>query len=148
LEKYRSGPRSGALHRRPKQPLIAETEKPPKPLPAPNIYPLLIMLGDQGGSIISQQGGQMDQSLENRIRERAYEIWTTWLRARPSRSALACGRAGNPGGINARARRQTGPEKEATVAWTFEGRQNARAGRLTPHITPEMLAPVRRQSER
>jgi hypothetical protein len=34
------------------------------------------MLGDQGGSIISQQGGQMDQSLENRIRERAYEIWT------------------------------------------------------------------------
>jgi hypothetical protein len=76
----------------------------------------------------------------NRIRERAYEIcnangFCKWLRARPSRSALACGRAGNLGGINGRGRRQTGPEKEATVAYTLEDREDPRDGRLTPHST-------------
>jgi hypothetical protein len=34
------------------------------------------MLGDEEGVIISQfKGVHMDQNLENRIRERAYEIW-------------------------------------------------------------------------
>src|SRR6266478_6661881 len=73
-------------------------------------------------------------------RARVRDLDRTWLRARPSRSALACSRAGNPGGINARARQQIGPKKEAPVAGTFEDRENARAGRLTPHITAEMLA--------
>src|SRR6266571_6321514 len=41
------------------------------------IYPPLTMLRDQEGSIIRQiRTFQMDRSLENRIRERAYEIWT------------------------------------------------------------------------
>jgi hypothetical protein len=34
------------------------------------------------------------------------------------------------------------PKKEAPVACTFEDRENARAGRLTPHIAPEMLAHI------
>jgi hypothetical protein len=34
------------------------------------------MLSDKTASSITQQDYQMDQSLENRIRERAYEIWT------------------------------------------------------------------------
>jgi hypothetical protein len=35
------------------------------------------MVGDEEGVIIRQIGTfQMDQSLENGIRERAYEIWT------------------------------------------------------------------------
>jgi hypothetical protein len=50
---------------------------------------------------------------------------------------------GNPSGINGRARQQIGREKEAPVACTFEDRENARAGRLTPRITPEMLAHAR-----
>ena len=38
----------------------------------------LTMVGDEEGVIIRQiRTFQMDQSLENRIRERAYEIWTT-----------------------------------------------------------------------
>jgi hypothetical protein len=80
----------------------------------------------------------MDQSLESCIRERAYEIWTAhgcvhgqadqhWLAA--EREILAASTPAPP--VNR-------PEKEATVACTFEGCQNARAGRLTPHITPEM----------
>src|SRR4029453_11984584 len=73
-------------------------------------------------------------------RARVRDLDRTWLRARPSRSALACSRAGNPGGINARACGQTGPEKEATVDRTFEGCQNARDSRLTSHITPDILA--------
>src|SRR5256886_16475735 len=73
-------------------------------------------------------------------RARLRDLDCTRLRARPSRSALACSRAGNPGGINGRARQQIGPKKEAPVACTFEDRENARAGRLTPHIAPEMLA--------
>jgi len=37
----------------------------------------LTMVGDEEGVIIRQiRTFQMDQSLENRIRERAYEIWT------------------------------------------------------------------------
>jgi Protein of unknown function (DUF2934) len=41
------------------------------------IYPSLIMVRDQGRSIIRPEGtSHMDQSLENRIRERAYEMWT------------------------------------------------------------------------
>jgi hypothetical protein len=46
-------------------------------LPAAKINRLLTMLGDEEGVIIRQlRTFQMDQSLENRIRERAYEIWT------------------------------------------------------------------------
>jgi Protein of unknown function (DUF2934) len=40
-------------------------------------YPSLIKLRDQERSIISpEEQSRMDKSLENRIRERAYEIWT------------------------------------------------------------------------
>ena len=43
----------------------------------PEINPSLTMLGDEEGVIIRQiRTFQMDQSLENRFRERAYEIWT------------------------------------------------------------------------
>jgi hypothetical protein len=74
----------------------------------------------------------MDQSLENRIREaRLRDLDRTWLCARPSRSALACGRAGNLGGIDGRARPRTRPAKEATVACTFEDHQDPRSGQLT-----------------
>jgi hypothetical protein len=46
-------------------------------LPAAKINPSLTMLGDEEGVIVRQiRTFQMDQSLENRIRERAYEIWT------------------------------------------------------------------------
>jgi Protein of unknown function (DUF2934) len=46
-------------------------------LPVAKINPSLTMLGDEEGVIIRQiRTFQMDQSLENRIRERAYEIWT------------------------------------------------------------------------
>jgi hypothetical protein len=76
----------------------------------------------------------MDKSLENRIRERAYEMWTAdgcadgqaeqhWLAA--EREILATSATA------LRARPRTGPEKEAPVACTFEDRQNTRAGRLT-----------------
>src|SRR2546430_5076277 len=57
-------------------------------------------------------------------RARLRDLGRTWLHTRPSRTALACGRAGNPGGINGRARRQTSSEKEATVAGTFEDRED------------------------
>jgi hypothetical protein len=39
------------------------------------IYLSLTMLRDQEGSTISIRTSHMDQNLENRIRERAYEIW-------------------------------------------------------------------------
>ena len=39
------------------------------------IYLSLTMLRDQESSTISTRTSHMDQSLENRIRERAYEIW-------------------------------------------------------------------------
>src|SRR6516225_12503 len=66
-------------------------------------------------------------------RTRLRDLDRTWLRARPSRSALACGRTGSLGGIDERAPPRTGPEKEAPVACTFEDCQKARAGQLTPH---------------
>jgi hypothetical protein len=45
-------------------------------LPVAKINPSLTTLGDEEGVIIRQiRTFQMDQSLENRIRERAYEIW-------------------------------------------------------------------------
>jgi hypothetical protein len=79
----------------------------------------------------------MDQSLEKRIRERAYEIWTAhgcvhgqaeqhWLAA--EREVLATSTA-----VLAR---QTRSEEEPTVARTFEDRQNAREGWLTLRISP------------
>src|SRR5262252_6031532 len=94
------------------------------------------MLRNQEGSTISIRTSHMDQSLENRIRERAYEIWTAhgYVHGQ-ARSALACGRAGNLGGIDGRARPRTRPAKEATVACTFEDHEDPRSGQLTPHIT-------------
>src|SRR6266566_5109600 len=74
-------------------------------------------------------------------RARLRDLDCTRLRARPSRSALACSRAGNPGGINGRARQQIGAKKEALVACTFEDRENARAGRLTRRITSRWQGP-------
>jgi hypothetical protein len=50
---------------------------PPSLSVTPKFYPSLIMVRDQGRSIIRPEGtSHMDQSLENRIRERAYEMWT------------------------------------------------------------------------
>ena len=89
----------------------------------------------------------MDQSLENRIRERAYEMWTAHGCVH-GQAALACGRTGSVGDIDGRVRRQTKSEEEATVVRTFADRQNGRAGRLTPHITSEMRGPVQRRSAR
>ena len=76
----------------------------------------------------------MDQSLENRIRERAYEIWIAqgcvhgqadqhWLAA--EREILAASTAALAS--------KSAPKK---VACTFEDRENARAGRLTPPSHP------------
>ena len=76
----------------------------------------------------------MEQSLEIRIRERAYEMWT----AHGCVHGLASGRAGSVGNIDGRPCRQTKSEQEATVVRTFKGRQNACAGRLTPNITSEV----------
>jgi hypothetical protein len=86
----------------------------------------------------------MDQSLENRIRERAYEIWVAndcahgqadqhWLAA--EREVLAASTAALA--------REPAPKKK--------GRSPARAKdakTLASHIIPEMPAPVRRQSAR
>ena len=94
------------------------------------------MLGDQEGSIISQQDvshGSQPGKPHSRARLRALE--RTWLRARPSRSALACSRAGNLGGIDGRTRPRTGPAKEASVACTFEDRERLAVAKLRPHIT-------------
>src|SRR5947199_4490685 len=107
------------------------------------------MLRDEEGSTVSQQDvshGSEPGKAHSRARLR--DLGRTWLRARPSRSALACGRTGRLGGINGGARRQTSSEKEAPLACTFEDRRKACAGWLTPHFTPEMPAPVRRQSAR
>src|SRR5437868_6355593 len=102
-------------------------------------YPSLTMLGDQEGSIISEQdvshgsepGRPHSRGSEPRrphSRARLRNLDHTWIRARPSRSALACGRAGNLGGIDGRGRPRTGTAKEEPVACTSEGRQDARAG--------------------
>ena len=74
-------------------------------------------------------------------RARLRDLDLAWLRTRSGRSALACGRARNLDGIDGHAPRQTGPEKEATVACTFEDRQNARGRRLTPQSTARLHRP-------
>jgi Protein of unknown function (DUF2934) len=87
----------------------------------------------------------MDQSLENRIRERAYEMWTAhgcmhgqaerhWLAA--EREVLATSTAGLAG--------KSDPKKNPRFVRTFEDRQNAREGWLTLRISPEMPPSVRR----
>jgi hypothetical protein len=86
----------------------------------------------------------MDQSLENRIRERAYEIWTAhdcvhgqadqhWLSA--EREVLAASTAALADKPAPKKKRQS-PARSKT------------ARTLAPHITPEMPAPVRRRSAR
>src|SRR5438034_11589870 len=113
------------------------------------IYPPLTMLRDEEGSIISNPDlSHGPQPRKPHSRARLRNLGLTWLCARPSRSALACGRAGNPGGIYGRARPPARLAKEATLACTFEDRRKACASWLTPHFTPEMPAPVRRQSAR
>src|SRR5438034_485011 len=108
------------------------------------IYPPLTMLRDEEGSIISNPDlSHGPQPRKPHSRARLRDLGFTWLCARPSRSALACGRAGNPGGIYGRARPPIRPAKGAPVACTFESRQEPCAGQLRPHITPEMPAPVR-----
>src|SRR5262249_45168187 len=79
---------------------------------------------------------------------RAYEIWVAHdcVHGQADQHWLAA--EGSLSGIDRRARPRTRPAKEATVACTLEDRQNPRGGRLTPHITPEMSAPVRRRSAR
>jgi hypothetical protein len=104
-------------------------------VPAPKLNPSLTVLGDeQGSSSSSARSGRLygSEPRKPHSRARLRDLDRAWLRAWRSRSALACGRAGNPRGINAHAR--PGPEKETPVACTFEGCQNAHAGRLTPHI--------------
>src|SRR5262249_29676757 len=111
----------------------------------PTFYGSSTIFGDKRLRVLSRIP-QMDQNLENRIRERAYEIWTAhgcmhgqadqhWLAA--EREVLATSTA-----------RQTKSEEEARVVRRSEERQNARAGRLTPHITSEMPMPLRRRSAR
>jgi hypothetical protein len=84
----------------------------------------------------------MDQSLENRIRERAYEIWTAhgcvhgqadqhWLRA--EREVLAASTA-------ALARGRDPKNKHSARLKT--------ARTLEPAMTPEMRGPVRQRSAR
>ena len=63
----------------------------------------------------------MDQSLKNRISERAYEILgRTWPSGRSSRSALAGGGAGSAGGIDGGARPKIRAAKEEVRCATQE----------------------------
>jgi hypothetical protein len=91
----------------------------------------------------------MDQNLEHRIRERAYEIWTAhgcmdgqaeqhWLAA--EREVLETSTAVLVGKLN--------PKKKPPVRHAFANGQNGRAGRLTPHITSETRGRVQRRSAR
>src|SRR2546430_17473013 len=82
------------------------------------IYPPLTMLRDQEGSIISNQDlSHGPQPRKPHSRARLRDLGLTWLCARPSRSALACGRAGNLDGIDDHAPpRQARPTKEAPIA--------------------------------
>jgi Protein of unknown function (DUF2934) len=91
----------------------------------------------------------MDQSVENRIRERAYEMWTAhgcvhgqaeqhWLAA--EREVLATSTAVLAGKPN--------PKKKPRSSAGSKTPKNARDGWLTPGISPEMPAPVRRRSSR
>jgi Protein of unknown function (DUF2934) len=53
-----------------------------KPVPPPKFYPSSTMLRDERGANHSPAGKlHMDQSLKNRISERAYEIWAAHGRA-------------------------------------------------------------------
>src|SRR6266480_4923134 len=102
------------------------------------------MLRDQEGSIISNQDlSHGPQPRKPHSRARLRDLGRTWLCARPSRSALACGRAGNPGGIHGRARPPTRPAKGAPVACTFESRQEPCAGQLNAAHAPLVKTPVR-----
>src|SRR5437868_10328639 len=84
----------------------------------------------------------MDQTLENRIRERAYEMWTAHgcVHGQAEQHWLAAERE-TVGDIDGSPRRQTRSEEEPTVVRTFEDRQNGREGWLTLPISPEMPAP-------
>jgi hypothetical protein len=88
------------------------------------IYPPLTRLRDQEGSIISNQElSHGSRPRKSHSRARLRDLGRIWLCPRPSRSALACGRAGTPGGIDGRARLPIRPAKGAPVACTFESRQ-------------------------
>jgi Protein of unknown function (DUF2934) len=66
------------------------------------------------------------ERLENRIRERAYEIWTAQSCVHGQTDQhWPCGRAGNRGGIDGRACPRKGAAKKAPIACSFEERQNA-----------------------
>jgi len=66
----------------------------------------------------------MDQSLEDRIRERAYEIWTAHGRAHGQAISIGLRPSGNP--ISRDRRRRQRPTKEAPVASTLEAHQDVR----------------------
>jgi hypothetical protein len=111
-----------------------------------NFYPSLIMVRDQGRSIVSPEGLLIwTRAWKTAFANAPIKCGPPWLRARPSGAALACGRTGTVGDIDGSPRRQTTSEEEPTVVRTFEDRQNARAGWLTPRISPEMDGPVRRR---
>jgi hypothetical protein len=100
-------------------------------------YASFIMLRHQERSVKAQKDSPHGPEPEKtHSRARLPDLDRTWLCARPSRAALACGRTGTVGDIDGSPRRQTRSEEEPTVARTFEDRQNAREGWLTLRISP------------
>ena len=74
----------------------------------------------------------MDQSVENRIRERAYEMWTAHGCVHgKSGAALACRRTGSVSAIDGHPSQTRSEEESTVVVRTFEDRQNAHEGWLT-----------------
>ena len=91
----------------------------------------------------------MDQSLENRIRERAYEIWVAHdcVHGQADQHWLAAEREIMAASMAALAP-EAAPQKRRRSPARSNTAQNPRTGGLTPHITPEMSAPVRWRSAR
>src|SRR5262249_11054952 len=114
----------------------------------PTFYRSSTILGDKRLRVLRRDSSHESKSGKPYPRAGLRNLDRPWLHARPSRAALACGRTGSVGDIDGRAGRQTKSEEEATVVRRFEDPQDARDGWLTPEISPEMQAPVRRRSSR
>jgi len=80
----------------------------------------------------------MDQSLESRIRERAYESGRTWLRARVKPSSTGCGEREVVATSTACSPAKPNPKERSHGRPHVRRRQNVAAGRLTPHITSQI----------
>ena len=78
----------------------------------------------------------MHQNLENFIRERAYEIWTSrgCVHGQADQHWLAAEREILTASTTTLPPRQARPTKEAPIDCTFKDDQDSRAGRLTSQM--------------